>query len=201
MHSVLWYNAAPAPPPPHTHTSSPMPSSYYQLGAGKKIYLFRYVSFLPVPFLLWQVVHPCKSPNPKWISVESAFWGWDVLRVDREVLKPRVQSPWFSCMFTHMCTYMYMPPPLQPSFLFHFSCCAHPHPYFFSLWWLALEDEESNATFSLLFCKWHSELVREWCAKSILPLKMGNYTCPWPQRGGQGKQQGRYQVSITRKIV
>lgn len=102
-----------------------------------------YYWFLPY-FYRW--FFPWKPPNGSQQNWSLRIEGW---QADYEILnlvcRGSPGSP--GCLYPR-CTYMYMPLPLQPSFLFHLNSCAPTHPHLFSVWWLALGEEETNGTFS-----------------------------------------------------
>ena len=146
-------------------------------------------------FTVWAIREALCSCNPPDKSQWNwHLWGWDIGRVDCEVLKSGVRRVPRSLVCLHTgCTslYVYRPPPL-----FHFSCFACAHPHSFSGWWLALEDKEANSTFS--FTNPLQSVRVTWLGNGVL-----GHFCFWKWETKEweaGKTDIR-KVSITGEIV
>ena len=139
-------------------------------------------------FTVWAIreaLCSCKPPDKSQWNWH--VWGWDIGRVDRDVLKSGVRRSlglWYvRTQGAHPCMCI----GLLPSSI----SVALPVPTFIPFqtdgypWRMRKQIVHSP---SLVLCRGHSDLLREWCARSPLLLKMGN------QRVGRG--QDRYQKGL-----
>lgn len=120
---------------------------------------------------------PCTPPGKsQW---NQSLWGLNVGRADSEVLKPGVQrvpgSPACSDIGC-ICLYVYRPPPPTAFFPLPLQLlCPCPPAFLFMV--MVSPGGWGSKWYILLHCssaECHSELVREWCARSVLLLKIGN---------------------------